>query len=76
MLLGEGNFSGVGNKHFFLGCWTGPVYRVSAKMVGSREELGQSIHGGGNKQDERRGNIFGKMGSTGGIIQANNSAGH
>ena len=28
----------------------------------------------GNKQDERTGNIFGKMGNTGGIIQGNNSA--
>ena len=25
----------------------------------------QSIHGGVNKQDERRGNIFGKTGNTG-----------
>ena len=73
MLLGEGNFSGVGNEHFFLGCWTGPVYRVSPQMVGWGEELGQSIHGGDNKQDERRGNIFG---NTGGIIQGNNSVGH
>ena len=28
----------------------------------------------GNKQDERTGNFFGKMGNTGGIIQGNNSA--
>ena len=28
----------------------------------------------GNKQDERTGNFFGKIGNTGGIIQGNNSA--
>ena len=40
------------------------------------EEAGKSIHGGGNKQDKRRGNILGKMGDTGGIIQRGNSVAH
>ena len=34
------------------------------------------MHGGDNKQDKSRGNIFGKMGNRGGIIQGDNSAGH
>ena len=46
---------------FFLGCWTGPVYRVSPQTVDSAEGLGQFIRGGANKQDERRVSIFGKM---------------
>ena len=45
-IFGDGNFSEVGNEHFFLGCWTGPVYRVSPQAVGSGEGLRQSIHGG------------------------------
>ena len=45
-----------------------PIYKVSPKRW--------SIHGGGSKQDVRRGNIFGKMGDTGGIIQGDNSAGN
>ena len=40
------------------------------------ERVGQSIHGGDNRQDEIRGNIFGKMENTGGIIQGKISAGH
>ena len=32
-------------------------------------KVGQSIHGGGNKQNERRGNIFAKMGNIFGILQ-------
>ena len=34
---------------------------------------GQSIHGGGSKQDKRRISIFGKMRDAGGIIQGDNS---
>ena len=45
-------------------------------MVGLGEGVGQSIHGWGNTQHERRGNIFGKMGTTKGIIQGDNSARH
>ena len=45
-------------------------------MVSLGEGVGQSIHGRGNKQDESKGNIFGKMGNTGGINQGGNSAGH
>ena len=29
-------------------------------MVGLGKRVGQSINGGGNKQDERRRNVFGK----------------
>ena len=46
------------------------------QAAGSGEGLGQSIHGGSNKQDERRESIFDNMGDTGGIIQGKNSAGH
>ena len=35
---------------------------------------GKSVYGGDNKQDERRGNIFGKIRDTKGIIQRDNSA--
>ena len=45
-------------------------------MVVFVEGVEQSIHGGGNKQDESRWKIFGKMGNTGAIIQKDNSAGH
>ena len=44
-------------------------YRVSPKPR-------QSIHGAGNKQDERSWNIYDKMGNTWGIIQGDNSAEH
>ena len=47
-----------------------------SQAAGSGEGLGQSIHGGSNKQDERRESIFDNMGDTGGIIQGKNSAGH
>lgn len=36
----------------------------------------QSIHGGGNKQDEKRERIFGIVGNTGGIIQGDYSVVH
>ena len=45
-------------------------------MVGLGEGAGQSIHGRGNKEDERRWYIFGKMQETVGMIKGNNSAGH
>ena len=40
------------------------------------EGVGKSINSGDNKQNENRGNILGKMGNTGGIIQGDGSAGH
>ena len=43
-------------------------------MFGGR--VGQSIHGGGKKQDESRGNIFSKMENIGGIIQGDYSPRH
>ena len=49
--------------------------QVFPQTLGLEELSGQPIHGGDNKQDEKRKNIFGKMGDTGGIIQGNNSAG-
>ena len=51
-----------------------PIYRVSSKCLG--EEAGQTIYGVGNNQDERRGNIFGKMGYLVSIFHGDNSAGH
>ena len=61
---------------FFAAGWDSPpIYRVSANgMFGVR--VGQSIHGGDNKQDKSRGNIFSKMENTRGIIQGDNSPGH
>ena len=45
------------------------------KTVGLGEGARPFVHGGGNKQDETRGNIFDEMGNTGGIIQGDNSGG-
>ena len=53
-----------------------PIYRVSSKTIVLGKGEGQSIECVGNKQDERRRNIFGKMGDTGALIQGNKSAGH
>ena len=62
---------------FFAAGWDSPpFYRVFHKIVGFGEVVMQSIQGRGNKQDESRWEIFGKMGNTGGIIQGYNSAGH
>ena len=73
MLFGEGDISGVGNV--LLGWILPPSTGFSPNSrFGGR--IGQSIHGGGNKQDESRGNIFGKMGNAGGIIQGYNATGH
>ena len=47
-----------------------------SQTVGLGEGVGQSIHGGGNKQDARRGNIFGKIRNAGGVIHGSYSAGH
>ena len=46
------------------------------QTVGLEEGVGLSIHGEGKKQNEKQGNIFGKMGNTGVIIQGDISAGH
>ena len=43
------------------------IYRISPEGLG--EGAGQPIYGVGSKQDKRSGNIFGKMGDTGGKIQ-------
>ena len=53
-----------------------PHLQSFPQTVGLGEEVGQSIHGRGNKQNERRRNIFGKMGNTGGILQGDNSGGY
>ena len=65
-------------KAFFLffGCWTCPNLQGFSKTVGLGEGVGQSIHDGGNKQDARRGNIFGKIRNAGGVNHGNDSAGH
>ena len=61
-------FLGQEMNIFFIARVSFPIYKVSPKR--------RSIHGGGRKQDVRMGNIFGKMGDTGGIIQGDNSAGN
>ena len=58
-----------------------PHLKGFSQMVGLDEGVEQSIHGGGNKQDESRWNIFGFMGNTerggaGGKIKEDYSAGH
>ena len=53
-----------------------PIYIVSLKMVGLGKGAEQSIHVRDNKEDKSRGDIFGKMVNTGGIIQEANSDGH
>ena len=63
LLFGEKTFSGVGNDLFF---WVldEPNLKGFPQTVGLGEEVGQSIPGGDNKQDEGRANIFGKTGKT------------
>ena len=69
-----------GGRFFWCGklvifyCWV----RLSPHLQGKpyRWGIGQSINVGGNKHDESRRNMFGKMSNTGGIIQGNNSGGH
>ena len=73
LLFGEGYFSGMGNEHFYAtGLDSHPIYWVSSK--GLVEWAGQSIHCGGNNQNERRGYIFNIIGDTGDIIPRDNSA--
>ena len=65
------------NEHFFVSEQdSSPIYRVSSETVVLGKGAGQSIDRVGNKQDEKMGNIFGKMGDTGTLIQGNKSAGH
>ena len=71
LLSGEGDFFGAGNEPGF-----SPHLQSFPQAVGLVEGVGQSIHDGGNKQNERRRKFFGKMGNTGGIIQGDNYAGH
>ena len=53
-----------------------PHLQRFSQTVGLGKEVGQSIHDGGNNQNKRRGNIFGKMRNTVGILQGDNSAGY
>ena len=46
------------------------------QRVDLEEEAAQSMHGAGNKQNEKGGNIFAKIGNAGGILQGDNSTGH
>ena len=71
LVFGEGHFFGVGNSAAERAQSTGFL-----QMVGLGDGLGQSMHGGGNKQDESKGNIFGIMGNTEGRIHRNNSTEH
>ena len=53
------------------------IFLLPTYLLG--EEVGQSIHGGrggGQQEDESRGNIFGKMGNTWSTIQGDHSFGH
>ena len=72
LLFSEGNFFVVGNEYFFvvLGGILPPPFHLQgfSQMVGLGEGVEHSIYGGGNKQDESRWKIFGKIGNTGGII--------
>ena len=54
---------------------TPPHLQGFYQTVGLGEGVEQSIHGGGNKQDENRWKMFGKMRYTGGKIQEDNSTG-
>ena len=51
---------------FFFCWWAGFFSHLQGfpQMGGLGEGVEQPIHGGGNKQDKRRGNIYGKMGNT------------
>ena len=42
-----------------------PQLQGFPQIVGLGKMVGPSIHGEGNKQDKRRGNIFAKMGNIG-----------
>ena len=66
------------DKRAFFCDWTGFFFHLQGfpQTVGLGEGAGESIHFKGYKQYERKGNIFGKMGDRGGIIQGDNSAGH
>ena len=71
-----GDLSCLGNRHFLL---LDRILPSSTEfppngMFGGR--VRQSIHGGGNRQDEIRGDIFSKMENTGGVIHGEISAGH
>ena len=70
MKLVLGDYMKIMKSHFFFfaaGQNSPFIYRISTKGLG--EEAGQSIYGASSKQGKRNGNIFGKMGDTGGIIQ-------
>ena len=65
---GEGGISGVGNEHFFFCCWVGFSTPSTGlpQTIAFGEGVRQSTHGGSNKQNKRRENIFGEMRNTGG----------
>ena len=75
LLLGKGDISGARNEQFFAGEQDfPPICRISPKGLG--EGVGQSIPGWGQQARLKKGDIFGKMGDTRGIIQGNNSEKH
>ena len=68
----------MGNRHVFAaGCGSPPLPHLQGfpQMICLGEGVGQSIHGGGNNQDESRGETFANMDNIGSIIQGDNSAG-
>ena len=71
MLFGEGDFSGAENE----GVFSLHLHHFP-QTVGLGEEVGQSIHDGGNKQNKWRENISGKMRNIVGILQGDNYAGY
>ena len=67
-LFGEGGISAGKNQHFFF--FFAPE-QVSLPTTGSPPNVrfggnGRAVHGRRNKQNKKRGNIFGTIGDTGG----------
>ena len=68
-LFGEGGISAGKNQHFFFFFFA--AEQVSLPTTGSRPNVrfggnGRAVHGRRNKQNKKRGNIFGTIGDTGG----------
>ena len=67
----------MGNEHFIAAGQDSPLHLQGfPQMVGFGKGVEQSIHGGGNMQDKRRGTFLIRWGIQGGIIQRDNSTEH
>ena len=69
-LFGEGGISAGKNQHFFFFFFF-DAEQVSLPTTGSPPNVrfrgnGRAVHGRRNKQNKKRGNIFGTIGDTGG----------